>query len=102
MNTGFNKSAWYSEDHSMFADTISKFYEAEATPNIERWYEQGVVDREFWNKAGAIGLLGSTISEQYGGSGLARSFDAVAVYHYARTGDTSWGFPIQTIVAHYL
>ena len=95
-------ASWMSDDHRMFADTARKFAAAEITPNIERWRKEGVADRALWTKAGEAGILGATIPEAFDGSGLPYSFDAISIYEAAKTGDTAWGFGIQTIVAHYL
>jgi alkylation response protein AidB-like acyl-CoA dehydrogenase len=93
---------WKTEDHTLYGDSVRKFLADEIIPNGERWRKQGVVDREIWNKAGDAGLLGATIPEAYGGAGTPKSFDAVLLYELARSGDTSWGAAIQSIVAHYI
>lgn len=99
----FTKTAsWKQDEHEMFADSVSRFYDAELVPNIERWNDQGMVDRDFWTKAGAAGLMGGAIAEEYGGSGGGIGFDAVAVYEQGARGDCGWGFSIQSIVMHYL
>lgn len=102
MSTGFEHTEWMSEEHRMFENAVSKFYADTITPNSEKWYKEGQIDRDFWNKAGEAGILGASISEEYGGSGAPRSFDAVSIYQYGRTGDSSWGFSIQNYVMHYL
>ena len=90
------------EDHVAYQDAVRQFLQAEVMPNKERWTEQGFVEREFWLKAGEAGLLGATIPEQYGGSGAARSFDAVTFLEQGRAGDSGWGFGVHNIVTHYL
>lgn len=102
MSYGFLNAAWLTEEHRLFEDSVTRFYDDEVTPHSERWYKTGHVDRDFWNKAGDAGILGATISEAYGGAETPRSFDAVNLYAYARTGDTSWGFSIQNFVTHYI
>lgn len=102
MNYGFENAAWLTEEHRLFEDTMSRFYGEEVTPNMDRWYKAGQVDRDFWNKAGDAGILGATMSEDHGGSGVSRSFDAVNLYQYGRTGDSCWGFSIHNFVVHYI
>ena len=95
-------TSWAQEEHHMFAEMVRRFFGDELAPNIDRWVEQGVVDRAFWQKAGAAGILGGAVAEEYGGSGGDIGFDAVALYEQARLGDVNWGMGIQSIVIHYL
>ena len=93
---------WVTDEHRMFAEMANRFMEDELVPNIERWNENGVVDREMWHKAGAAGLMAGAIPEVFGGVGGGISFDAVTIYEQAAHGDTGWGVGIQFIVIHYL
>jgi acyl-CoA dehydrogenase len=97
-----NTSAWMGEEHVMLQDVAKRFFADELAPNIERWREAGIVEREFWQKAGATGLLGASIPSEYGGSGGTNALDAVVLYEQARTGDSNWGFAVQNIVTHYI
>ena len=47
----------FTEDQIMFRDAYRKFLEKEVAPNVERWREQGIVDREIYTKAGEMGFL---------------------------------------------
>ncbi len=102
MSYGFANAEWMTEEHRLFEDSVGRFFADEVTPNIERWYKAGQVDRGFWNKAGDAGILGASIGEAHGGAEAPRSFDAVSLYQHSRTGDCSWGFGIQSIVTHYV
>ena len=95
-------SSWASEEHHLFSDSVQKFYEHEMVPNVENWNERGIVDRDFWLKAGAAGIMGGSVAEEYGGSGGDMGFDSVALYEQSRAGDGSWGYGIQSIVIHYI
>ena len=94
--------AWLTDEHLMYQDMVKKFYAAELTPNIDKWRKAGVVDREFWRKAGEAGIMGASIPEEYGGSGLPMSYDYITMLEQGRTGDFSWGYGIQSIVTHYI
>src|SRR5258708_37063701 len=60
----------------MFRDTCRRFFEKEVTPFHMKWEEEGMVPRELWRKAGAQGLLGMTMPEEYGGAGCGLLFRA--------------------------
>ena len=38
-------TTWASDEHKMFADSTRKLFEAEMAPNVDKWAEQGIVDR---------------------------------------------------------
>ena len=95
-------ASWVMDEHRMFADAVSRVYADELVPNIEKWVDQGVVDRSFWEVAGAQGIMGGSVPEAYGGAGGGMGFDAIAVYEQGAVGDCGWGYSIQSIVLHYL
>lgn len=64
----------FNEEHEAFRETVRKFYEKEVVPNIEKYEKQQHVDRDLWNKAGELGLLCTTMPEEYGGSGVDRLY----------------------------
>ena len=59
----------FTEDQTMFRDAYRKFLDKEIAPNVERWREQGIVDREAYTKAGEQGFLMIWPEEKYGGMG---------------------------------
>jgi alkylation response protein AidB-like acyl-CoA dehydrogenase len=95
-------STWYSEEHRLYTESVRKFFADQLAPNIQRWIDAGIVDRDFWVKAGEAGILGAAIEEAYGGAGAGISFDAITIYEQARCSDSGWGFGIQSIVIHYI
>jgi acyl-CoA dehydrogenase len=101
--TGMPRPAWFREDHQMIEETARAFFAKEFVPNLDRWSEEGIMDRDAWAKAGEAGLLGSTIPEEYGGSGGDFGFDAVIAREQGLAGADSWGWAIHTpIVAPYI
>lgn len=99
----FSPSAsWISDEHRMFADMTNRFFADELAPNIDRWVDQGIVDRDFWTTAGQAGIMGGAIPEEYGGAGGDMGFESVVIYEQTRTGDCGWGYGIQSIVVHYI
>jgi alkylation response protein AidB-like acyl-CoA dehydrogenase len=59
----------FEPDHEAFRETVGTFLDKEAVPFHEQWEKDGIVDREVWAKAGALGLLGLQLPEEYGGGG---------------------------------
>jgi len=92
----------YDENHELFREQVRKFFGAKLIPNLERWEEAGIVDREFWRAAGEAGLLCPTLPEEYGGLGLDFGYNAVIGEELAYTG-SAVGITLQSdIVADYV
>ncbi|GAA3236377.1 acyl-CoA dehydrogenase family protein [Actinocorallia longicatena] len=90
-------------DLRLLRATARKFLETEAVPHRERWEEQRHIDRDFWRKAGDLGLLCCAVPEQYGGGGGTIAHDLVVIEEQARALELGWGNTVQSgIVAHYL
>ena len=98
----YSGAAWMSEDHHLFAETVRRFFADDLVPHQTRYIEQGYVDRPVWERAGALGILGAAIPEEFGGSGCPKSFDAVTAVEQGFSGDLAWGYGLQTIVIHYV
>src|SRR3546814_12185846 len=60
----------YDADHEAFRETVRSFLAREGVPNVAEWEANRLVPKEFWRKAGAIGMLCPTAPEAYGGLGL--------------------------------
>ncbi|MDO7867498.1 acyl-CoA dehydrogenase family protein [Nocardioides jiangxiensis] len=96
-------SRWMDEDLKDFRDLARTFAEKEIKPNVEKYIANKQVDRDLWNKAGALGLLCASISEEYGGGGGTFAHEAVLIEEQAYVGDSSWGASLHSgIVAHYI
>ncbi|MGD1956105.1 MAG: acyl-CoA dehydrogenase family protein [Sphingomonadales bacterium] len=86
----------------MFRDSVRKFFDRELHPNVEKWEEQGKVDRDFWNKSGEAGLLCPTVPEEFGGPGLDFRFNSVVAEELGYAGSSA-GLTLQSdICADYL
>ena len=93
----------FNAEHEAFRETVRKFYEKEVVPNIAKYEAQQHVDRDLWNKAGAMGLLCATIPEEYGGSGVNRLYSMILIEEQAYAMDSSTGFSLHSdIVANYV
>ena len=38
----------FDEEHQMFRESVADFVASEVSPNVERWHDQGYVDRELF------------------------------------------------------
>lgn len=96
------KSPWLNEELEILQDAVRKFYEKEFQPHVERWEEQGSVDRDAWLKAGEAGILCASIKEEYGGGGNF-GHEMVIAQEQGRAGISGFGNSVHSgIVAHYI
>ena len=58
----------FDADHDSFRDTVRTFCDKEIAPHHKEWEAAGIVSRELWLKAGALGLLGFMRSSAVAGS----------------------------------
>jgi len=94
----------YESEHEEFRDLCRRFLAREAVPYHDAWEKAGIVDREVWRKAGAAGLLGLNVPEEYGGGGQSDfRYNAVLVEEIIAAGATGLGFGLHNdVVAPYL
>jgi alkylation response protein AidB-like acyl-CoA dehydrogenase len=93
----------FSEDHSMFRESVSQFLEKEAVPFHEQWEKDKMVPRDLWLKAGENGFLCPTIPEEYGGVGVDYRFNAIVVEEIWKKALSGVGFSLHSdIVVPYL
>jgi acyl-CoA dehydrogenase len=94
----------FEPDHEAFRETVGTFLDKEAVPFHEQWEKDGVVDREVWAKAGAQGLLGLQLPEQYGGGGTPDfRYNAVVGEEMTKRGVYGCAFPLfNDMIAPYL
>ena len=59
----------FTQDHDAFREVVRSFYEKEAVPHYAAWEAAGHPPRDFWLRAGELGLLGVQVPEQFGGGG---------------------------------
>ena len=71
-------------------------------PNESEWRKQQNVGKEIWRKAGAMGLLCTDVSAEYGGVGGDFRHEAVLYEELARRGLSGFGQGVHSICAHYL
>src|SRR5580698_171460 len=60
-----------SEELDLLRDTVKRFADAEIAPRARQMDEDAEFPADLWEKMGALGLLGVTVPEEFGGSGLS-------------------------------
>lgn len=97
------RPSWMSEELILLEDQVRKFFATEFVPHIDRWNEQGIMDREVWKKMGDAGLLCAGISDKYGGAGGTFAHETVINRQITLNGLDSFGAPLHSgIVAPYI
>ena len=87
------------EDIAVFRDAVGKFFEQHAPEKrVEKWREDGMVERAFWEEAGAAGLLGMTVPEEYGGHGGDFRHDLVVLDQQAAKGVDGFAASLHNVI----
>lgn len=60
----------FTEEHQLFRESLKDFLQKEVVPHIEKWEENGTIDRFIWSKFGEMGFFGLATSEEDGGLDL--------------------------------
>ena len=66
----FALDAQLSNEERMVRDTAEAYAAEKLLPRVKQAYLEERFDREIMNEMGALGLLGATVSPEYGGAGL--------------------------------
>ncbi|MFZ6639013.1 acyl-CoA dehydrogenase family protein [Undibacterium sp. TC4M20W] len=96
------KPRWMTPELETFRDAVRRFVAAEVTPHQEHWKKQQHVDRDVWDKGGAMGILLADIPEEYGGSGGSFAHQSIVFEELTYAGDMAFGIHVHAIVAHYI
>ncbi|MAI02429.1 MAG: acyl-CoA dehydrogenase [Rickettsiales bacterium] len=93
----------FTEEQKIFRQNTSKFFNKEILPFHKKWEEKGIVPKELWLKAGAMGLLCPNVPVKYGGIGGDFRFNVIILEELAKIGATGPGFAVHSdIVAPYI
>lgn len=95
----------FAEEHALFRAAVRQFVAAEHTPHLDRWEAEGLVDRSFWKRCGAMGLIAPQVSKADGGAGLDYRFNAIVAEEMGYSGQLN-GVVLQSdvvvpYIAHY-
>ncbi|CAH8285860.1 acyl-CoA dehydrogenase [Mariniflexile fucanivorans] len=102
-NVLIEREIYASEEHKMMQEMIQDFIKNEIMDHLDEWEKNGMVSRDIWERAGALGLLCIDMPVEYGGSGLDFSFSALFIEELGKKGITGPGFSLHSdIIAPYL
>ncbi len=97
------QSPWLDDELNILRDAAGKFFDQEFVPHLERWLEQGELDRDAWRQAGQAGLLCAEMPAEYGGAGGDYRHDTVIMEEFTKRGLAGWGNQVHSsIVAPYI
>lgn len=89
------KRTIFGDEHEMFRDAARTFVGRELTKDFEEWERRGIVDKTVFEKAGAAGMLGVAVPEQFGGGGIRDfRFNAIFLEEVCRAGVMNAGLGI--------
>ncbi|MGZ3697575.1 MAG: acyl-CoA dehydrogenase family protein [Bdellovibrionota bacterium] len=70
---------FFSDEQKMLQETVRQFAQSELKPKIDRLDDEEGFNREAFNKMGDLGLLGITVSEEDGGTGMGAVAATIAM-----------------------
>ncbi|MDB5584177.1 MAG: acyl-CoA dehydrogenase [Bradyrhizobium sp.] len=92
------------DDLRIFADSVARFLDREApATRVQKWRDEGCVERDFWTKAGEQGFLGVSVPAEYGGAGGDFRHDVVLIDQVARREVSGFAISLHNgVVAPYV
>src|ERR1043165_6008909 len=97
------RPSWMTEDLVLLEEQARKFLASEFVPHVEKWTQNGIMERSAWDKLGQAGLLCASMPEEYGGAGGSFAHETVINRAIAHAGLDCIGAPLHSgIVAPYI
>ncbi len=91
------------EEIGIFSDSVGQFFEKECAPHVQDWRKAGLVPKEMWKKAGEMGILCASVSEEYGGMGGDFRHEAIIAEQMGWKGVDGFGITLHNaIIAPYI
>ena len=78
-----------SEEQELLRQTVRQFARAEVAPRAKEIDESGEFPRDFYDKAGELGLAGVAVPEQWGGAGMDTVSYCLVIEEISRACATS-------------
>ncbi|MFI7667576.1 acyl-CoA dehydrogenase family protein [Nocardia sp. NPDC049526] len=95
----------FTQDHEDFRLLVRDYLAREVVPEYEQWRAAGLVPRELFTSLGKLGIIGTAISEEYGGGGQDDyRYNVVLQEECARAGVTLGGLRthLDIVVPYFL
>jgi alkylation response protein AidB-like acyl-CoA dehydrogenase len=93
----------YTEEHELYRRTCRAFFDKELEPHYKSFVAKGGVDKAFWRKAGAAGILGSAIPEEFGGPGGDFTYNVILAEELgASVGSAYTGSTVMADIATHI
>jgi acyl-CoA dehydrogenase len=87
----------YDDRHEAFREVVRDFLAGEVAATYADWERTGRPPREFWTRAGELGILGIGVPPEYGGLRVSTfKHSAVVTEEAQRAGMTLGGLRVQT------
>lgn len=94
---------WMSKDLAALEELADDFFAKEALPRQAQWISEKRIGRDFWEAAGALGLLGCSVPAEFGGGGATVLHDFVVLAAMTRAGLTASSVQVHSVIMpHYL
>lgn len=92
------------DDVAPFGETVARFLDRHAPPEaLARWRKEKCVGRDLWRAAGAAGILGVSIPEEFGGGGGDFRHEVQIILGVGHRGAEGFGVTLHNpVLAHYL
>ncbi|MBY8860999.1 acyl-CoA dehydrogenase family protein [Nocardia sp. CA2R105] len=95
----------FTQDHEDFRGLVRDYLTRRVVPEYEDWRRAGLVPRELFTAMGELGILGTSVPEQYGGGGQHDyRYNVVIQEETARAGVTLGGLRthLDVVVPYFL
>ncbi len=83
-NTDYGMDFDLGEEIDMLRDSVRRFCDVEVAPRAADIDRENTFPPDLWEKFGALGVLGLTVPEEYGGAGMGYLAHAVAMEEISR------------------
>lgn len=92
------------EELAIFADSVSRFIAERLPPKrMASFRANGMVDRDLWTEAAAVGLMGLSLPAEFGGAGGDFRHEVVLAEQLGRAGIEGWDISLHNaVIAPYI